>query len=1388
MRLQYVTKNDFELAQSLAVFIDARKHIKAYPSIAEDAGTTERTFTHFLERVLNSKNAELAPSQAAAIVLGFNSSMHTHSYVNFYAWDFERLMRIIAAGGSTLADEQDERVDEDDEDEKEGATQAFAEEDGADADETEEFAGALGVDDDGVEARPKESDAVLPDPDLEDLDLDARCHRGGRHGKCNVYTIKVGGVLTKVVASQAEHYAWRDPKLHPMSADEFAMSMMLMPIEKLSPKQRQAHKQGKLNEVQESGGRPRSWCWNLLPPHPLAGLYLLKRRAKFEVPILIGDPPPRLPTRAKAMAHGKLRRAHAAYFTATSRPWHGAKRNNGDAWVLRAADGDDGQQSLVVQHCYMAVDSLTGEELDASPLGWDEFIADLECDAYPWGGVSNNPNAPLTEDDRRAHIARGRLFRIRNVECPLNTKNAAAAKIQACWRGRCSRIWTKKEKEDRVQRHSAKKADDKSVQRAIDDERERAQACDKDSLACDRAARNEIWLEDAVGGLDKAMEAIAPSNRTGPSTTVSEGAPLPLPPGGVDELKALVERLKQAVEAPLQPPSASSDGQAGNGGGFAADGAGDDGTTPPEFVSVSAAAFEQERRAWKEECAHLKSQGVAELPPPPLNPKQRLFARKYLDVLRMLLEGRQRGEPRTTTFKRIEDAGLRTAHLLLGAGGTGKSELIKALQRVVRRLRLGGFVVSAWTGVASAPFGSPTLTSMLGINFMNLDELKDADEAQIAKMQSEFAALTGCDPHDLVAFIIDEISFVEDKGLCQIDRQLRRLTGHNAPFGGVALIAAGDFIQLSPPGSTNGSGAGGSKFNKTGDDLTMSLATRLAAVDALKGKGSFLTPTGAAAQGIDLFRTMRRTVLTQPMRTADDPELERFLGYLESMRNLDAEQPVPQELIDWLKALSADDVLKDKRWASAIIGVCTNLERHVLGLERARSFAKLHGRVLVRWRRTFVGGAARWLDQDQARELTENECGLMANFVYGAPAMLLSNAAGQPTKGLANGTMATYHSLTFEGETPAEYTDALEQGGFHEIVLDAPPLSVNIVPSLPPREDNYGIESLVSGALVVPVLEEKSWSEKHVCASHYAAVEGHVPKTVRYSGHPVTCALTLTSFKMQGGTFDKLIMSVHPRPFPPHLGLEALYVFISRVRQLDNLRVLYKPPAGEGGLDHLAELKHPPELRVWEKGYDEHGDWSIQRARAAAVAERARAADVPKTRKKPQRRHCTKVAKERVAAKCRAFESGDGGAASEQPPAKRQKRCDGNGGGESAKEHVAAKRRRSLGDDGTAREQMPAAKRPRLEDGNDREQGSSTWCDAKMCLAQYSEDELEVEVEKALAELFAKRDECSFDQLFTQAGRDPRVAAAGRGAVMRALELMEVANKVMYREGRVHLI
>ena len=68
--------------------------------------------------------------------------------------------------------------------------------------------------------------------------------------------------------------------------------------------------------------------------------------------------------------------------------------------------------------------------------------------------------------------------------------------------------------------------------------------------------------------------------------------------------------------------------------------------------------------------------------------------------------------------------------------------------------------------------------------------------------------------------------------------------------------------------------------------------------------------------------------------------------------------------------------------------------------------------------------------------------------------------------------------------------------------------------------------------------------------------------------------------------------------------------------------------------------------------------------------------------------------------------------------------------------------------------------------------------------------EMEVAVEATLNEIFAgDRNEVPFDELCTRLIRkEPRAVQAGRDAVTEALITMEAANKVMYREGRIHLI
>jgi len=72
----------------------------------------------------------------------------------------------------------------------------------------------------------------------------------------------------------------------------------------------------------------------------------------------------------------------------------------------------------------------------------------------------------------------------------------------------------------------------------------------------------------------------------------------------------------------------------------------------------------------------------------------------------------------------------------------------------------------------------------------------------------------------------------------------------------------------------------------------------------------------------------------------------------------------------------------------------------------------------------------------------------------------------------------------------------------------------------------------------------------------------------------------------------------------------------------------------------------------------------------------------------------------------------------------------------------------------------------------------------------YTRSELEAEVEKTLTSLFiGDRDDVAFEELYAQmCESDERVMASGKDAVTAALDAMETANKVMHREGHIHLI
>ena len=225
-----------EISACASVLVDAHKHIKEFPSGAEDSGEAERTAKHFCQRAINHASMELEGVQAAGLVLGVGSSGSSNQNEYFSGWNMMNMARIVARGvreDVDLSNEQDEETD--------GFLAAEAEEDkmrqcGGDDDDGDDNDDG-GDDGCGVRAAPAEgdfsdSDVVRPlevavggagarAPGRVDVDLLEFFHRedGDEGGGAAAVYETAGG--SKVPITAAHHYAYRDERLWPFSAHEF---------------------------------------------------------------------------------------------------------------------------------------------------------------------------------------------------------------------------------------------------------------------------------------------------------------------------------------------------------------------------------------------------------------------------------------------------------------------------------------------------------------------------------------------------------------------------------------------------------------------------------------------------------------------------------------------------------------------------------------------------------------------------------------------------------------------------------------------------------------------------------------------------------------------------------------------------------------------------------------------------------------------------------------------------------------------------------------------------------------------------------------------------------------------------------------------------------------
>jgi len=130
--------------------------------------------------------------------------------------------------------------------------------------------------------------------------------------------------------------------------------------------------------------------------------------------------------------------------------------------------------------------------------------------------------------------------------------------------------------------------------------------------------------------------------------------------------------------------------------------------------------------------------------------------------------------------------------LVIGAGGTGKSRLIKEIRYQTERNWPGKrIVVTATTGIAAYNINGITINSFLGIGTGEAEL-----ETLIKRVRKKFGIRERLKYTDVL--IIDEISMASAELFEKINSICQSIRRSSAPFGGIQVVLTGDLFQLMP--------------------------------------------------------------------------------------------------------------------------------------------------------------------------------------------------------------------------------------------------------------------------------------------------------------------------------------------------------------------------------------------------------------------------------------------------------------------------------------------------------------------------------------------------------------------------------------------------------------
>jgi hypothetical protein len=346
--------------------------------------------------------------------------------------------------------------------------------------------------------------------------------------------------------------------------------------------------------------------------------------------------------------------------------------------------------------------------------------------------------------------------------------------------------------------------------------------------------------------------------------------------------------------------------------------------------------------------------------------------------------------------------------------------------------------------------------------------------------------------------------------------------------------------------------------------------------------------------GMQLFRSYELVELKTYMRSRDD---KVHTDIIADMRRAEDMKDLAPKLLRHLKVINRQDVVDDPSWLEAPIIVTSNYERYVINFHKARAFAISKGVPVIAWKKPLAGILATRFSEETLQSLYEKRPELVGIFVQGAPCVLREENIN-PTRGLANGTSACFHSLCIaDSDQPDLYKELIKKARPGEVIMIPVPYSINVEIKFKDKEKNERIQRWPDNLTLQPGSEHEA---KAVVIPLLLKIDLKGIKfkktNLGYRDHLVDLAFAMTFHKIQGQTVDKVILDINIRPGSHDrmaaLDFFGLYVGMSRIKTSMNLRIL--PPQPGKDFRHIQWLKCDAHLKRWMRGYQQNSkQWEL---------------------------------------------------------------------------------------------------------------------------------------------------------------------------------------------------